>query len=773
MKLSDIVLEDNSTIIPNKLDIKFKLSLLYKAWPLFVGSFLIIFLSVFLYIYYAVPYYSVSNSIMLKDATKGANFFENPVFEGLNEFKSSNPVDNEMDVIQSGLLMKKVVEDLSLFNDYYYVNGLNRKTAVFYENLPFRIEMEEVFQAPNPKEDKQMEIVELQKDYILANLNGELLKIEVNKLVKTRYASFKISYPSEVVWGPLESTILVDFKTPGDLAGVFSSNLEVETKDKLSSVLYITLLEKVPQRGVLILDQLVTEYNEQLSEDKKEVAKKSLEFLNTQIDQTLGELISMEQGIESFKNSRNVVNVQSDPKVYQENYLKNNREIFDLENQIDIYTSVLEAVTNDSQGDIYGLSSLIKSDSYLTNTMTEYQDAKAKIIEYEKSIMPDNPLMIKQMSILNVAKRNIISHIGINKKQLEITLQNLKNENAQFASKSNSAPKMERQYEEISRDLGIKKDHYLYLIKKKEETALFIASVPANQAKVIDSASFGYIPVKPYPPVLYIAALFFSFTIPFASVFGKSLLSDKIIARSDLSAVQNIDVLGEISYVKNKEVFAINYRDNSAISEQFRLIRSNFNYKSDEDISKVIMITSSISGEGKTFFSVNFAKTLSMVGKRVAVLEYDLRKKGLKNKLQIKSEKGISNYLSTEDFTLSELMDSGNEINGITFFQVGNIAEDPAELMHSPKNAAFISELKNNFDYVVIDTAPIGLVSDALALTELVDYSIFIVRYDYTSKRNLDFFMDIIQSNRLKKPMIVINGSAKSAAYAYGNYSYN
>ncbi|WP_439489754.1 GumC family protein [Algoriphagus sp.] len=710
---------------------------------------------------------------MLKDATKGANFFENPVFEGLNEFKSSNPVDNEMDVIKSGLLMGKVLEDLDLYNNYYILNRFNRKTAVFYENLPFRLDMKEVFQIADPKEKKEMLLLELHQDYVLAEINDQLVKIETNKEVKSRYARFTLTYDVQPELGPLAFPILIEFKSPAELAGTFSANLEVETKDKQSSVLYITLLEKVPQRGALVLDQLVIEYNEQLSEDKKEVAQKSLEFLDSQIMQTLAELSLMEQGIESFKNTRNVVNVQTDTQVYQENYIRNNKEISDLENQIEIYTTVLEVVSNDSEGDISGLSSLIRSDSYLTNTMTEYQDAKAKITEYEKSIMPDNPLMIKQKSILNAARTNIISHIGINKKQLEITVQNLRNENAQFANKSNAAPRLERQYEEISRDLGIKKEHYLYLIKKKEETALFIASVPSNQAKVIENASFGYIPVKPYPPVLYMAGLFLSFTIPFAWVFGGSLLSDKINARSDLSGVSDIEVLGEISYVKNNDIFAINYKNNSAISEQFRLIRSNFNYKSNADDCKAIMITSSISGEGKTFFALNFAKSLSMVGKRVAVLEYDLRKKGLKNDLKIQSEKGISNYLTSEDFTLKELMESGNEINGITFFQVGNIAEDPAEIMHSNKNAAFIAMLKNQYDYVVIDTAPIGLVSDALALTDLVDYSIFIVRYDYTSKKNLDFFLDIINSNRLKNPMIVINGSKKSEAYTYGNYSYH
>ncbi|MDR7131772.1 capsular exopolysaccharide synthesis family protein [Algoriphagus sp. 4150] len=772
MKLSNILIEENPGFTSKSMDIKDKLLQIFKFWPLFLVSFVLAITAVWVYVYYAIPYYSVTNSIMLRDVTKGANFLENPVFEGLDEFKSSNTVDNEMDVIQSGLLMNEVVSSLNLYNDYFIENKFKKKEAVFYKDLPFAIDMEEVI-AIKSSEPKVMRITEFKKSSFIAEIDDEVIEIDVNKSVSTKYAKFKLAYNENIKLGPLENPILVHFKSSEELAGTFVSQLKVEAKDKFSSVLYLSLFETVPQRGVLVLNELVDQYNLQLSEDKKEVARKSYAFITKQINSVLSDLSVMEQNIESFKSAKNVVNVETDSKVYQENYIRNNREISDLKNQIDIYNSVQSVVSSDIEGDITGLSSLINSDPYLSASMAEYQDAKAKITEYEKSLMPDNPLMIKQVSILNSARRKVVGHIDIKKRQLEITLQNLENENSQFQSKSYSAPKLERQYEEISRDLGIKKEHYLYLIKKREETALFIESVPSNQAKVIDNASFGYVPSKPYPPVLYLAGLFFAFTVPFVYVYGGSLLSNKVIERADLETISQIDVLGEVSYLKKDEVFVINYKDRTPVSEQFRLIRSNFNYKIAKDKSSVILVTSSISGEGKTFFAVNFAKSLSMVGKKVAVLEYDLRKRGLKTELNLKSEKGISNYLSESDFTLENLIEAGSEVNGITVFPVGNIAEDPSEIMYSNKNSLLIERLRENFDYIIIDTAPIGQVSDAFELTNLADYSIFMVRYDYTSKKNLDFFSDIIKNNRLNNPMIVLNGSKNSVAYAYGHYSYN
>jgi capsular exopolysaccharide synthesis family protein len=772
MKLSNILMEDNSNYSSKSLNIKDKLLQILKFWPLFLMSLVLITSGIWIYVYYTLPYYSVNNSIMLKDVTKGANFLENPVFDGMDEFKSSNTVDNEMDVIQSGLLMREVVHKLKLYNDYYSINKFQKREAIFASNLPFSVDMEEIYVLKS-KENKEIKILAMEDSYVVAEIDGVEFNLEINKMVNTKFAKFRLTYNDGAEVGSLPLPIIINFKGPDELAGIFGSNLKVETKDKFSSILYLSLLETVPERGALVLDELVEQYNIQLSEDKREVARKSYDFISNQVNSVLSELNVMEQNIETFKSSKNVVNVETDSRVYQESYIRNNREISSLENQIDIYNNVQLVVSKDTDGDISGLSSLIRDDPYLSSMMASYQDSKAKIGEYEKSIMPDNPLMIKQKSILNSSKNNIINHIAINLRQLEITLQNLENENAQFQNKSNSAPVLERQYEAISRDLGIKKDHYLYLIKKKEETALYIASVPSNQAKVIDKASFGYIPTKPYPPILYIAGIFFAFTLPFVYVYGGALLSDKIKDRSDLSDISQIDVLGEISYLKHNEPFVINYKNNTPISEQFRLIRSNFNYKLDDANCKVILVTSSISGEGKTFFAINFAKSLSMVGKRVAVLEYDLRKRGLREDLNLDTVNGISNYLASDDYSLEQLIKSGNEVNGITIYQVGNVAENPSEIMHSSKNSIFINVLKESFDYIIIDTAPIGLVSDALALTNIVDYSIFLIRYDYTTKKNLDFFEDVLKSNRLKNPLIVINGSKNSIKYAYGNYSYS
>lgn len=765
-------MEDNSNYSSKSLNIKDKLLQILKFWPLFLMSLVLITSGIWIYVYYTLPYYSVNNSIMLKDVTKGANFLENPVFDGMDEFKSSNTVDNEMDVIQSGLLMREVVHKLKLYNDYYSINKFQKREAIFASNLPFSVDMEEIYVLKS-KENKEIKILAMEDSYVVAEIDGVEFNLEINKMVNTKFAKFRLTYNDGAEVGSLPLPIIINFKGPDELAGIFGSNLKVETKDKFSSILYLSLLETVPERGALVLDELVEQYNIQLSEDKREVARKSYDFISNQVNSVLSELNVMEQNIETFKSSKNVVNVETDSRVYQESYIRNNREISSLENQIDIYNNVQLVVSKDTDGDISGLSSLIRDDPYLSSMMASYQDSKAKIGEYEKSIMPDNPLMIKQKSILNSSKNNIINHIAINLRQLEITLQNLENENAQFQNKSNSAPVLERQYEAISRDLGIKKDHYLYLIKKKEETALYIASVPSNQAKVIDKASFGYIPTKPYPPILYIAGIFFAFTLPFVYVYGGALLSDKIKDRSDLSDISQIDVLGEISYLKHNEPFVINYKNNTPISEQFRLIRSNFNYKLDDANCKVILVTSSISGEGKTFFAINFAKSLSMVGKRVAVLEYDLRKRGLREDLNLDTVNGISNYLASDDYSLEQLIKSGNEVNGITIYQVGNVAENPSEIMHSSKNSIFINVLKESFDYIIIDTAPIGLVSDALALTNIVDYSIFLIRYDYTTKKNLDFFEDVLKSNRLKNPLIVINGSKNSIKYAYGNYSYS
>lgn len=772
MKLSEILIDDSSKETYKKDTIQDHISSYFKFWPLFIISFLLILGVTWIYMYYATPYYSVNSSIMLRDRVKGAVFIDNPVLQDLEEYQTSDIVDNEVDVIQSSILVKKVVNDLGLYNNYFYKTSFNKTISVFEKDLPIIVEMLEIHPT-SVGEDAEMIIKELNKESIIAEMDGELIKFAPSSLIDTKYAKFRITYRESGTDIDLENDLLIQFLSPDQIASMVSGMLEVETKDKNSSVIYISLLESVPQRGVMILDQLVNEYNFQSAESKKEVALKSFDFINNQIDIILSDLSSMEQDVESFKNAKKIVNIQSDSKFYQENFLINNKEIANIQNEIDINTSIQNFIKNNKTGDIMGLSSLVKSDSYLFSLMGEYNTYKTEKDRLKLSVTQESPLMINVDRKLEASANSILSHIENNKRALEITLENLEAKNVQFQTKSSSAPRVEREFEEITRDLGIKKEHYLYLLKKKEETALFLASVPTNHAKNIDLASFSYIPSKPYPPVIYLGSLFFAFVIPFAYAYSRNSLSSKISNFADIKSLTEAEILGELSFNPKSKLFAIDTANKTPISEQFRLIRSNFNFLVGSKSAKSILVTSSVSGEGKTFFTMNFAKSLEMIGKKVAVLEYDLRKKGLVGVLELESGQGISNYLGNSDFSIDNLMRSGKDVNGIVFYQMGNIPDDPAELMYSRKNAAFIDRLKEEFDFIVIDTAPIGQVSDAFSLASFVDYTIYIVRYDYTSKKNIHFFEDVVKAKKLVNPMIVMNGSKTSLKYAYGHYNYN
>jgi len=772
MKLSEILIDNSSEDSFRKGNIKDQLLSYLKFWPWFLGSFVLLMSLAWVYLYYAPPYFAVNSSVMLRDNARGAVFLDNPVMQDLKEYQTSNIIDNEVDVIKSSLLVKKVLNDLEMYNNYFYLDKFKKSIPVFEGNLPFMIEMIEIH--PNSSEDiAQITIKEFSDDFILAEIDGQSIKFAPSSVVNTKYAKFRITYPESKNKIVLEQDILIQFVTPDQLASSVAGQLKVETKDKTSSILYLSLMETVPQRGVLILNQLVNEYNLQSAEEKKEVALKSYDFINNQISLVLSDLNSMEQQVEYFKNAKNVVDVQSDSKFYQENSLINSNKISELQNEIDIYASIQAFIKNNQDGDILGLSSLIKSDTYLFSLMQEYNTLKREKTRLKLSVLDENPLMVNMSNKLKSSENSILSHIGNNKKALDITLGNLKSNKVQLQSRSKSAPRVEREFEEITRDLGIKKEHYLYLIKKKEETALFLASVPTNHAKIIDVASFSIIPTKPFPPVIYLVSAFFAFIIPFSFAYSKNALSSKISNYGDIKKLTESEILGELSYEHTGKLFAIGKTEKTAISEQLRLIRSNFNFIAASDSPKSILVTSSISGEGKTFFALNFAKSLTMIGKKVAVLEYDLRKKGLHKALELKTIQGISDYLCSSDFTLEQLVDSGIDVNGITFFQVGNVPEDPAELMYSSKNLNLINRLKELYDFVIIDTAPIGQVSDAFSLASFVDYTIYMVRYDYTSKKNIEFFEDVINSKKLINPLIVLNGSKTSSKYAYGHYNYN
>src|SRR5690606_35606379 len=325
-------------------------------------------------------------------------------------------------------------------------------------------------------------------------------------------------------------------------------------------------------------------------------------------------------------------------------------------------------------------------------------------------------------------KRSLLENLKQIKNGLEITTRNLESNSSNISTKAQKVPEIERQLVELARQQAIKEEHYLYLTKKREESALSLAATTVSNSRVIDPATSSSGPVKPNKKLVYIFAFMMGIGMPFGFIFLKNILNTKVTEKGDIEKQTAVPILGEISHHNNNEIIAISDKVRSPVAEQFRLLRTNLQFSSMNQDNKVILVTSSKSGEGKTFFSLNLAVSLGMADKKVAVLEFDLRKPALLKKLKTKSSVGLSDYLSSEEYSVDDLLHTTPNAPRITLIGCGNIPPHPAELMMSRRMQNLFEELKTRFDVIIIDSAPVGQVADAFALSPYIDQTLYIVR---------------------------------------------
>ena len=356
-----------------------------------------------------------------------------------------------------------------------------------------------------------------------------------------------------------------------------------------------------------------------------------------------------------------------------------------------------------------------------------------------------------------------------------ITQKSLQATSGRFRSQIQKVPSIERDLLEINRQQGTKGNLYLYLLQKREESALAL-EITVSKTRMLDSAMVEDNPVSPKKSLVYLLALAPRIRNSFCRyLYQGYALNDKVQSKRDVHRATDTPILGEISSQQQQQESRCHRRaTGTSIAELFRLIRSNLHFATAGKENKVVLVTSSTSGEGKTFFCINLAASLTLIGKKVVLLELDLRMPSLSKQLEVVPGIGISDYLVASDkVQIEDILRPHSTVPGLFYASSGSLPPNPAELMMSHNLAHFINELKASFDYIIIDTAPIGKVSDAFSLSSLIDSTIYMVRYNYTHKSHLDLIEDIYRNKKLVHPMIVLNDVKEDSAHAYGyGYSY-
>lgn len=756
---------------PKGKDLKVILQRYLRFWYLFLLGAVIALAVAYAYLrYYAVAEYATSSTLLIKNESSKPELSGLSGAGGMGVSSGAMDLNNEVQVLKSKSLMERVVNDLSFFTSYY-IKGKIRDIEVYGKTSPITV----VISKLTPLAYGKRIIVHLKPNNELSLTEEGTQTSTTHKLgqsITKPYATFTVvATPYNLESNKTFSKdIIVQFNDIKSVAAGFNSALKIVPVSKESTILEVSIVNPVPERGKDVLNKLVEIYNREALEYKNRNATNTINFLDERLRGITSELSGVERGVEKFKRQNDVADVSSQANNYIAQASTYNRQLSDWAIQIDVLESI-ENYLNKTSGQ-YSMvpSSLGIQDPTLVGLIEKFNGLQLERERMLRTMEVDNPIVKNVNEQLGNLRANILENLQNIKQGLVITSRNLKASSGQFQSQIKKVPSIERELLEINRQQAVKQALYSFLLQKREEAGLELAATVSN-SRIIDPAVSGGYPVSPNAQLVYLMALLLGLSIPFAGIYIKELLNDKIRSTQDVEELTSTPILGEIVLNNKRETLVVTKSNRTPIAEMFRLIRANLNYLMFKKDNKVILVTSSMSGEGKTFFSLNLAASLLLIDKKVILLELDLRNSDLSQMLGIEGTLGVTDYLSSDKVFINDIIQQSTEVPGLSVIGSGPRPVNPAELLLSAKLTYLIEELREAYDYIILDTAPVGKVSDVFGLAPLVDSGIYLVRCNYTYKRMLNIVDSIYRSNKISNMMLVVNGTSAGGGDSYG-YGY-
>ena len=563
--------------------------------------------------------------------------------------------------------------------------------------------------------------------------------------------------------------ITATINKPMRVAKGYCSSLSIAPTSKTTSVAVISLKNSSLQCGQDFINQLLEMYNRNTNNDKNEIAQKTAEFIDERISIISKELGSTEADLETFKRDAGITDLTSEAQIALAGNAEYEKKSVENRTQISLVNDLRKYL----RGNEYEVlpSNVGLQDAALIGAIERYNEMLVERKRLLRTSTENNPAIVNLDTSIRAMKANVQATLEGTLQGLMITKSNLDREASRYSRRISNAPGQERAYVSIARQQEIKAGLYLMLLQKREENAIALAAT-ANNAKIIDEAIADDTPVSPKRSMIYLIALVLGVGIPVGIIYLIELTKFKIEGRVDVEKLTSVPIIGDIPLTDEKNdkngSIAVFENKNNLMSETFRNIRTNLQFMLDND-QKVILVTSTVSGEGKSFVSANLAISLSLLGKKVVIVGFDIRKPGLNKVFHLSNkEKGITQYLSNPETDLMELVQPSDVNKNLFVLPGGAVPPNPTELLARNGLDKAIEILKQNFDYVIMDTAPIGMVTDTLLVGRVADLSVYVCRADYTHKAEYTLINELAIEKKLSKLCTVINGvDLKKRKYGY------
>ena len=753
-------------------------------WPWFVVSVIVCVALAWGYLHLTTPVYNVSATVLIKDEKKGggANMSSELEKMGMNGFvSSSSNIENEIEVLTSRTLAREVVSSLGLFVTYMDEDKFPKREL--YRTSPVLVSLtpQEADKLPQTMEvgmslhpsgvmDVQIKVGEKEYRKRFDKLPAVLPTDEGTVAFFTNNDTLSSVRPESVT---KERHITAYINRPFSVAKGYAGSLSITPTSKATSVVTVSLKNSNTQRGKDYIDKLLEMYNVNANNEKNEVAQRTAEFIDERIGIISKELGSTERDLENFKRSAGITDLTSEAQIALAGNAEYEKKRVENQTQINLVMDLQRYL----QGTEYEVlpSNVGLQDAGVSGALDRYNEMVSERNRLLRTSTENNPAIVNLNASIRAMRGNIQTTLDATLKGLEITKTDLVREAGRYSRRISDAPTQERQFVSIARQQEIKSGLYLMLLQKREENAIVLAAI-ANNAKIIDEAQADGAPISPKRMMIYLAALVFGIGIPVGIIYLIGLTKFKVEGRDDVEKLTSLPVIGDVPLADEKTgSIAVFENQNNLMSETFRNVRTNLQFML-ENGKNVILVTSTISGEGKSFISANLAISLSLLGKKVVIVGLDIRKPGLNTVFNIpKKDHGITQFLTNPAINLMDLVQPSDINKNLYILPGGTVPPNPTELLARDGLEKAVETLKKNFDYVILDTAPVGMVTDTLLIGRVVNLSVYVCRADYTRKAEFALINELAENNKLPNLCIAINGldlQKKKYGYYYGYGKY-
>lgn len=760
--------KSNKTESINIREILFKY--LHK-WYWFLISLLAFVFIAFFYLQTTNNKYSVETSILLRsNKSKGlmGGGDQSAIFESLGFASMGNKqIDDEIQVLRSKEIMKNVILSMEINTEYYKKKKL--RYVELYPSSPLKLIVHPTI-SDTMKQELHMSVKHTARGFRIKYKYGKIKDViqlkdlskpfstPIGKLSLTQIGKLDKNDVYRIIHYPMQN--IVEKHT---------ESIKVMEVNKRANAIKITTDAANTAKAIDMLNMLIEYYNMDAVIDKNLFASNTAKFIDDRLSIIKEELYDAELEVEDYKKKYNLTNIQTEVELLLETNVEYQKEIERIENQINIIEFVVDHLNKGDQTTTIPMNLGLDSE-VLAKMVYEYNETVLMRMKLERTSLPTNPSLKQANQQIDELRRSILESVASMKQSLQITKNGLMKKDELFYSKIKGVPTYEREFTQIIRHQSLKNGLYVFLMEKREENAMTLASAVPS-AKILDQPNASILPVSPKKMIILGFALIFGLAFPFFILHIYDILNNKIADKRELLKLIDAPYLGSIMNVKDQEKIQVREGVTTPIVELFRLMRTNLQFMIGAKKSPVILVTSSIGGEGKSFISINLAMTFALVHKKVVLVGLDIRKPMLTEYLHIAKNSGVSMYLSDESYQLKDVLVPSGIHPSLFVVPAGPVPPNPGELLMSERLDQLFVELRKEFDIIIVDSAPIGKVSDTYLLNRVVDNTVYISRQEFTPRDVTELINDIYENKKLNNIGVILNGVSHSSSSGYG-YGY-